>query len=112
MAGYSDPLGSQTSTAQMMDSGLMGAFSGFSQPGGKGVTVDLGAAPLSAERPPSIAEPQHFTPTAGLDAGKDHSPMMPEPQAPRSPVDQSAGKTHAGRLVFFSSSNMQHFGWS
>ncbi|KAG7233610.1 hypothetical protein INR49_006802 [Caranx melampygus] len=63
MAGYSDPLGSQTSTAQMMDSGLMGAFSGFSQPGGKGVTVDLGAAPLSAERPPSIAEPQHFTPT-------------------------------------------------
>lgn len=28
MAGYSDPLGSQTSSAQMMDSGLMGAFSG------------------------------------------------------------------------------------
>lgn len=29
MAGYSDPLGSQTSPAQMMDTGLMGAFSGI-----------------------------------------------------------------------------------
>uniref|UniRef100_A0A3B4TAX3 Microtubule-associated protein n=1 Tax=Seriola dumerili TaxID=41447 RepID=A0A3B4TAX3_SERDU len=91
MAGYSDPLGSQTSSAQMMDTGLMGAFSGFSQPGGKGVTVELGAAPLQAERPPSIAEPQHLTAPAGLDAPKEHSPMLPEPQVPRSPVDLSAG---------------------
>lgn len=29
MAGYSDPLGSQTSPAQMMDIGRMGAFSGI-----------------------------------------------------------------------------------
>lgn len=29
MAGYSDPLGSQTSPAQMMDTGRMGAFSGI-----------------------------------------------------------------------------------
>lgn len=29
MAGYSDPLGSQTCPAQMMDAGLMGAFSGI-----------------------------------------------------------------------------------
>ncbi|XP_056220550.1 microtubule-associated protein 4 isoform X2 [Seriola aureovittata] len=91
MAGYSDPLGSQTSSAQMMDTGLMAAFSGFSQPGGKGVTVELGAAPLQAERPPSIAEPQHLTAPAGLDAPKEHSPMLPEPQVPRSPVDLSAG---------------------
>uniref|UniRef100_A0A3B4YBR8 Microtubule-associated protein n=1 Tax=Seriola lalandi dorsalis TaxID=1841481 RepID=A0A3B4YBR8_SERLL len=69
---------------------------GFSQPGGKGVTVELGAAPLQAERPPSIAEPQHLTAPAGLDAPKEHSPMLPEPQVPRSPVDLSAGKTHAG----------------
>ncbi|XP_047185683.1 microtubule-associated protein 4 isoform X3 [Scophthalmus maximus] len=91
MAGYLDPLDSQTSTAQMMDTGLMGAFSGFSQPGGKGVKVELGVAPLHAERPPSIAEPQHPAPAAGLDAPKEHSPMLPEPQVPRSPVDPSAG---------------------
>lgn len=29
MAGYSDPLGSQTSPAQMMDAGRIGAFSGI-----------------------------------------------------------------------------------
>ncbi|XP_051796762.1 microtubule-associated protein 4 isoform X3 [Acanthochromis polyacanthus] len=91
MAGYSDPLGSQTSPAQMMDAGLMGTFSGFSQPGGRGVTVEVGAAPLQADRPPSIAEPQHLTPTAGSDAPKEHSPMLPEPQVPCSPLDLSGG---------------------
>uniref|UniRef100_A0A3B5A214 Microtubule-associated protein n=1 Tax=Stegastes partitus TaxID=144197 RepID=A0A3B5A214_9TELE len=91
MAGYSDPLGSQTSPAQMMDTGLMGAFSGFSQPGGRGVTVEVGAAPLQADRPPSIAEPQHPIPAAGSDAPKEHSPMLPEPQVPRSPLDLSGG---------------------
>ncbi|KAF0028341.1 hypothetical protein F2P81_019428 [Scophthalmus maximus] len=65
-------------------------LSGFSQPGGKGVKVELGVAPLHAERPPSIAEPQHPAPAAGLDAPKEHSPMLPEPQVPRSPVDPSA----------------------
>ncbi|XP_026219823.1 uncharacterized protein LOC113164651 [Anabas testudineus] len=91
MAGYSDPLGSQTCPAQMMDAGLMGAFSGFSQPGVMGINMEVGAAPLQAERPPSIAEPQHPTPPAGSDAPKEHSPMLPEPQAPRSPQDLSAG---------------------
>ncbi|GLD48066.1 microtubule-associated protein 4 isoform X9, partial [Lates japonicus] len=90
MAGYSDPLGSQTTSAQMMDTGLMGAFSGFSQPGGMGVNVELGVAPLQADRPPSIAEPQHPTPLAGLDAPKEHNPMLPEPQVPCSPADLSA----------------------
>lgn len=56
--------------------------------------MEVGAAPLQAERPPSIAEPQHPTPPAGSDAPKEHSPMLPEPQAPRSPQDLSAGKTH------------------
>uniref|UniRef100_A0A665VL21 Microtubule-associated protein n=1 Tax=Echeneis naucrates TaxID=173247 RepID=A0A665VL21_ECHNA len=91
MAGYSDPLGSQTGPAHMMDIGLMGAFSGFSQPGVKGVNVELGTVPIQAERPPSIAEPQHPTPPAGFDAPKEPSPMLPEPQVPRSPVDLSAG---------------------
>ncbi|XP_041817260.1 microtubule-associated protein 4 isoform X3 [Chelmon rostratus] len=91
MAGYSDPLGSQTSPAQMVDTGRMGAFSGFSQPGGMGANVELGAAPLSAERIPSNAEPQLLTPLAGSDAPKVHTPMLPEPQAPRSPLDLSAG---------------------
>ncbi|XP_039982697.1 microtubule-associated protein 4 isoform X2 [Xiphias gladius] len=91
MAGYSDPLGSQTSPAQMMDTGLMGAFSGFSQPGGMGVNVEVGTALLQVERPPIIAEPQHPTPPAGLGTPKEHSPMLPEPQVPRSPVELSAG---------------------
>ncbi|XP_029935447.1 microtubule-associated protein 4 isoform X3 [Myripristis murdjan] len=93
MADYSDPLGSQTSPAQMMDSGAMGAFTGFSQPalGVMGVNIEVGAAPLSAERPPSIAEPQQPSTPVGSDAPKQHSPMLPEPQPPRSPLDLSAG---------------------
>ncbi|XP_069368090.1 microtubule-associated protein 4 isoform X3 [Paralichthys olivaceus] len=91
MAGYLDPLDSQSSPAQMMDTGLMGAFSGFTQPGGMGVNVEVGAATLQADRPPSIAEPQHATPPAGLEAPKEHGPMLPEPQVPRSPADLSAG---------------------
>lgn len=71
------------------------AYLGFSQPGGMGVNVELGVAPLQADRPPSIAEPQHPTPLAGLDAPKEHNPMLPEPQVPCSPADLSAGKTHA-----------------
>ncbi|XP_073344268.1 uncharacterized protein [Pagrus major] len=66
-------------------------LSGFSQPGGMGVNVEVGTAPLSAERIPSIAEPQHPTPPTGSEAPKDHTPMLPEPQAPRSPLDLSAG---------------------
>ncbi|XP_038840655.1 uncharacterized protein LOC120039286, partial [Salvelinus namaycush] len=42
---------------QMMDSGLIGDSSGFSQPA-MGVNMDMGMALLSAERPPSIAEHQ------------------------------------------------------
>ncbi|XP_034562238.1 microtubule-associated protein 4 [Notolabrus celidotus] len=91
MASYSDPLGSQTSPAHMMDAGRMGAFSGFSQPAGLGVNIEVGAAPLTAERVPSKAEPQHPTPTVGSEAPKEHSPMLPEPQAPRSPLDLSSG---------------------
>ncbi|XP_034415615.1 microtubule-associated protein 4 isoform X2 [Cyclopterus lumpus] len=91
MAGYSDPEGSQTSPAQMMDTGRMGAFPAFSQPGGMGVNVEVGAAPLSVERIQSIAEPQHATPAVGSEAPKDHSPMLPEPQTPRSPLDLSSG---------------------
>ncbi|XP_028424756.1 microtubule-associated protein 4 isoform X2 [Perca flavescens] len=91
MAGYSDPLGSQTSPAPMMDTGRMEAFSGFSQPGGRGVNVECGSAPHSAEKIQSIAEPHHPTPPVGSEAPKEHSPMLPEPQTPRSPLDLSSG---------------------
>ncbi|CAJ1081945.1 microtubule-associated protein 4 [Xyrichtys novacula] len=91
MASYSDPLGSQTSPAPMMDTGRMGAFSGFSQPAGMGLNIEVGAAPLSADRVLSKAEPQHPMPIIGSEAPKEHSPMLPEPQAPRSPLDLSGG---------------------
>lgn len=57
------------------------------------MNVEVGAAPLQAERPPSIAEPQQPNPAAGPDAPKEHSPMQPEPQTPRSPLGLSAGET-------------------
>lgn len=63
------------------------------------MNVEVGAAPLQAEKPPSIADPQNLTPPAGSVAPKEHSPMLPEPQAPRSPLDVSAGKTHACELT-------------
>lgn len=69
-------------------------MSGFSQPDGMGVNLEVGAAPLSAQRIPSVAEPQQ--PTPSVDAPKEHSLMLPEPQAPRSPLDLSAGETHQG----------------
>lgn len=61
--------------------------------------MEVGAAPLTAERIPSIAEPQHPTPLVGSDAPKEQTPMLPEPQAPRSPLDLSAGNTHADCLL-------------
>ncbi|KAM7370197.1 hypothetical protein PAMP_011468 [Pampus punctatissimus] len=96
MAGYSDPLGPQTGPAQIIDSGLMGAFSGFSQPAGMGLNVEMGKAPISAERPSSIAEPQQPIPPAASDAPKEHSPMLPEPQTPRSPMDLSEATPPTG----------------
>nr|XP_043895554.1 microtubule-associated protein 4-like [Solea senegalensis] len=90
MAGYLDPVESHSSSAHMMDTGVMAAFSGFSQPSDMGFSVETGAAPLQAERPPSIAEPQQSTPATGSEAPKEHSPMLPEPQVPRSPADVSA----------------------
>ncbi|KAG7526910.1 potassium voltage-gated channel subfamily H member 2-like [Solea senegalensis] len=93
MAGYLDPVESHSSSAHMMDTGVMAAFSGFSQPSDMGFSVETGAAPLQAERPPSIAEPQQSTPATGSEAPKEHSPMLPEPQVPRSPADVSAVKS-------------------
>ncbi|XP_037312110.2 microtubule-associated protein 4 isoform X6 [Pungitius pungitius] len=87
MASYSDRVDPQTSPGHMKDTDRMGAFPGvqpdFSQTGGR--TMDVGAAPLSAERI------QHVTPAAGSEAQKEHSPMLPEPQTPGSPVDPSPG---------------------
>nr|XP_014015274.1 unnamed protein product [Salmo salar] len=58
MAGVPDQWSSQPNNPrQMMDSGLIGDSSGFSQPA-MGVNMDMGMALLSAERPPSIAEHQ------------------------------------------------------
>ncbi|XP_076014503.1 uncharacterized protein LOC143007003 isoform X2 [Genypterus blacodes] len=95
MADHCDPLGSRMGPAQVMDSGLAGAFlvdiTDFSQPGDIGGNVEVGAAPLPGERPSSIAEPQQPTAMLGSDAPKEQSPMLPEPQAPRSPLDLPAG---------------------
>ncbi|CAL8311073.1 unnamed protein product [Merluccius merluccius] len=65
------PLGSPTGPVQVVDSSLVGAFSGF---------MEGGVALLPAERPPSIAEPQQ------------HSSMLPEPQAPRGPLNPPTGE--------------------
>nr|XP_057916865.1 microtubule-associated protein 4 isoform X11 [Doryrhamphus excisus] len=91
MAGYSDPLTSLSDPLQMMHSGLaLGIFSGFSQPAGPGVNMEVGSTPLQAAKPPGIADP--LQPSPGSDAPKmPHSPMLPEPQAPRSSLDLSAG---------------------
>ncbi|XP_024135402.1 microtubule-associated protein 4 isoform X4 [Oryzias melastigma] len=49
---------------------------GVSQPGDIGKNMEVGASPLQAEKPPSIAKPQH--PTFPADVPKESSPM-PEP---------------------------------
>lgn len=68
-------------------------LAGFSQPGGMGGDVALGAAPISGDRIlSSTAEPPQPMPTEGSDAPKEHVPMRPEPQTPRSPLELSAGK--------------------
>ncbi|KAM4533362.1 uncharacterized protein PAE49_021928 isoform 6-T6 [Odontesthes bonariensis] len=64
---------------------------GFSQPGGMGMELEVEAAPLNVEKPANIVEPQHPCPPAGSVTSMVHSPMVPEPQAPRSPQDLSAG---------------------
>ncbi|KAK7881871.1 hypothetical protein WMY93_030280 [Mugilogobius chulae] len=53
--------------------------------------VDILAAPLSAEKPPSLAEAQLSSPQSASDVPKEHSPMVPEPQPPRSPMDLPPG---------------------
>ncbi|XP_037135555.1 microtubule-associated protein 4 isoform X5 [Syngnathus acus] len=65
-------------------------LSGFSQPAGPGLNMEGGPAAFTAEKPPSIADP--LQPSTGSEAPKvAHSPMQPEPQAPRSPLDLTAG---------------------
>ncbi|KAL1006353.1 hypothetical protein UPYG_G00071250 [Umbra pygmaea] len=74
ISDHTDPWSSQPNNpAQTMDTSLTGGFSGFSQPV-MGLNVDIGAAPLSADRPPSIAEPQ-----------------TPPSQTANTPRDMSAG---------------------
>ncbi|KAM8822347.1 uncharacterized protein AB9W97_004816 isoform 4-T4 [Spinachia spinachia] len=89
LSGYSDPVASQTGPGHIMDTDQMGAFPGIqpacSQLGGMGVTMEVGPGPLSVERI------QHGTPAACSEAPKEHSPMLPEPQTPRSPLDLSPG---------------------
>ncbi|XP_057679827.1 microtubule-associated protein 4 isoform X7 [Corythoichthys intestinalis] len=67
-------------------------LSDFSKPAGPGLNIEVGIASLSPEKPPSIADPLQPAPSVGSEAPKvSHSPMLPEPQAPRSPLDMSAG---------------------
>ncbi|XP_076827437.1 uncharacterized protein LOC143474048 isoform X13 [Brachyhypopomus gauderio] len=59
MAAFPDQWGTSSHTSQMMDTGLMGPFSGFSQPTmGLGMKIDGGAAPVQTEKPPSTADTQ------------------------------------------------------
>ncbi|KAM9774704.1 uncharacterized protein ACBT44_002118 isoform 5-T6 [Syngnathus typhle] len=62
-------------------------LSGFSQPAGPGLNMEGGPAAFTAEKPPSIADP--LQPSEAPKVA--HSPMQPEPQAPRSPLDLTAG---------------------
>ncbi|XP_077480750.1 uncharacterized protein LOC144091928 isoform X3 [Stigmatopora argus] len=67
-------------------------ISGFSHPASPGLNIEVGTTSLGPEKPPSIADPLQPAPTVGSEAPKvPHSPMLPEPQAPRSPLDMSAG---------------------
>ncbi|KAM9774708.1 uncharacterized protein ACBT44_002118 isoform 9-T10 [Syngnathus typhle] len=61
-------------------------LSGFSQPAGPGLNMEGGPAAFTAEKPPSIADP--LQPSEAPKVA--HSPMQPEPQAPRSPLDLTA----------------------
>ncbi|XP_046704414.1 microtubule-associated protein 4 isoform X2 [Silurus meridionalis] len=58
MAGFPDHWGAQSQPSQMMDTGFMGTFSGFSQPMGLGTNMDSGVASLQSEKPSSIADTQ------------------------------------------------------
>ncbi|XP_066538791.1 microtubule-associated protein 4 isoform X3 [Hoplias malabaricus] len=81
MAGFPDQWGAQPHPSQMMDSGLMGPFSGFSQPAmGIGMNMDIGVAPLQPEKLPSIADSQKQPPVASE-----------APTTPRNLMDLSAG---------------------
>ncbi|XP_037393052.1 microtubule-associated protein 4 isoform X5 [Pygocentrus nattereri] len=90
MAGYPDQWGAQPHTAQMMDSGLMGPFSGFSQPAmGMGINMDVGVAPLQPEKPPSIADSQKLPSLASeaLTMRKNPVDISPGVSADRWPDD-------------------------
>ncbi|XP_051910115.1 microtubule-associated protein 4 isoform X8 [Hippocampus zosterae] len=67
-------------------------LSDFSPPAGPGLNMEAGTAALIAEKPPSIADPLQPAPSAVSEGPKvPHSPMLAEPQTPRSPPDLSAG---------------------
>ncbi|KAI5606504.1 microtubule-associated protein 4-like isoform X9 [Silurus asotus] len=58
MAGFPDHWGAQSQPSQMMDTGFMGTFSGFSQPMGLGTNMESGVASPQSEKPSSIADTQ------------------------------------------------------
>ncbi|XP_051910117.1 microtubule-associated protein 4 isoform X10 [Hippocampus zosterae] len=92
MLGSPDPPTSPHNPAQMIHSSPTGLFSDFSPPAGPGLNMEAGTAALIAEKPPSIADPLQPAPSAVSEGPKvPHSPMLAEPQTPRSPPDLSAG---------------------
>ncbi|XP_051910120.1 microtubule-associated protein 4 isoform X13 [Hippocampus zosterae] len=91
MLGSPDPPTSPHNPAQMIHSSPTGLFSDFSPPAGPGLNMEAGTAALIAEKPPSIADPLQPAPSAVSEGPKvPHSPMLAEPQTPRSPPDLSA----------------------
>ncbi|XP_051969519.1 microtubule-associated protein 4 isoform X3 [Xyrauchen texanus] len=91
VSGFPDQWGIQSLSPQMMDSGPLGPFSGFSQPIVTSASnTAVGAAPLQTERPSDVAEP-HGPPAAQV----TEAPKAPsEPLAamtPKNPLDMPAG---------------------
>ncbi|KAF5899350.1 microtubule-associated protein 4-like isoform X1, partial [Clarias magur] len=80
MSDFPDHWGAQSHPPQMMDTGFMGPFSGFSQPVGMGTNMDIGVASLLSEKPSSIADTQQ-PPLLAAEA----------PIIPKNPTGLSAG---------------------
>ncbi|KAJ8337250.1 hypothetical protein SKAU_G00384700 [Synaphobranchus kaupii] len=90
MGGFPGQWGTQPMVPEMQATSL---FTGFSQPGMEIMNMDVGMAPLSAERPPSMAEPQQPPSLFASEPPKlAQMPNKPNDQNPfGSPPDTTAG---------------------
>ncbi|XP_030623355.1 microtubule-associated protein 4 isoform X2 [Chanos chanos] len=90
MAGFPDQWGAQPNPAQLLDSALMGPFTGFSPPAmGMDVNMDVGMVPMQPEKNQSIAEPQKSPSLASEPPKKTAEPQTPT--TPKNTSDLSSG---------------------